>query len=81
MAFTDKQNFRCDGEVWQRAVQKAADMRRAGYDIDMTYVLNREVDLVLEQTPEQIAKRLGLVKHDAPVPLRRQPYARKADQA
>jgi hexokinase len=65
-----KKNFRCtDDEAWDAGLAKAEAMRRAGYDVDMTRVLNDAVTVFVGETPEQSAERLGLVKGEKPVSI------------
>jgi hypothetical protein len=72
-----KKNFRCDDDpAWDAGLAKAEAMRRAGYDIDMTYVLNSAVRQFADETPEQSAARLGLTKGEKPVAIYRKPLAR-----
>ena len=74
MATGTKKNFRCsDDELWDKGLTKTEDMRRAGYDIDMTMVLNRAVRQLAEETPEQTAERLGLQAGEGPAKLYRRP--------
>jgi hypothetical protein len=60
VANTPKQNFRCDGDAWTRATDKAERMRQAGYPINMTRLLVAEVEKFGTETIEQTAQRLGL---------------------
>lgn len=63
-----KKNFRCtDDAAWEDGLRKAEAMRRAGYDVDMTRVLNSAVAVFVAETPAESAERLGLIKGDAPV--------------
>lgn len=78
MANTDKQNFRWGDDRWRLAQEKAADMRRRGYDIDMTIVLVAAGEQFLSETPEQTAKRLNIERTDGPVPMYRRRYPRAA---
>lgn len=69
-----KKNFRCaDDEVWKVGIEKTESMRRAGYDIDMSMVLNQAIRQLAAETVEQTARRLELVAADKPVPLYRRP--------
>jgi hypothetical protein len=78
VASTDKQNFRYPGEEWKQAGEKCQAMRDAGYDIDMTKLLTREVDQFRNESTATTVKRLGLVRSSAPVKLYRRPTARPA---
>lgn len=81
MADTEKQNFRYPVERWRSAMTKLEDMRKAGYDIDMTKVLSAEVDRIIGETADSTAERLGLVAGEAPAAVWRKPFARaEADQ-
>jgi hypothetical protein len=72
-----KKNFRCtDDAAWGAGLAKAEAMRRAGYDIDMTSVLNTAVRQFADETPEASAARFGLVKGEKPVAIYRKPLAR-----
>ena len=79
MATGTKKNFRCaDDAVWERALTKAEQMRRQGFDIDMTAVLNAAVRQFASEHEAETVQRFGLVRSDAPVPLYRRPVARTA---
>jgi hypothetical protein len=72
-----KKNFRCtDDAAWEAGLEKAEAMRREGYDIDMTSVLNSAVRQFADEKPEQSAARFGLTKGDQPVAIYRKPLAR-----
>jgi hypothetical protein len=72
-----KKNFRCtDDAAWEAGLAKAEAMRREGYDIDMTSVLNSAVRQFADERPEQSAARFGLTKSDQPVAIYRKPLAR-----
>src|SRR3982751_6536788 len=61
-----KKNFRCtDDAAWEAGLEKAEAMRREGYDIDMTSVLNSAVRQFADEKPEQSAARVGLAKGPA----------------
>jgi hypothetical protein len=78
MANTDKKNFKCDSKTkWEPAMDKAAAMRDAGYDVDLTFVLNAAIVQFRDETAEQTAERLGLVKSDKPVKTYRAPRPRR----
>jgi hypothetical protein len=63
MANTDKQNFRCDTEkLWKPFKAHVEALQEAGYDVDMSLILRTEVELVVSETVEQTAARLGLVR-------------------
>lgn len=80
MATGTKKNFRCtDDAVWEKGLAKAEEMRRAGYDVDMTLVLNLAVRQYAEETDRETAERLGLVRGGRPMPLYRRPVARVAE--
>ena len=76
MANTDKQNFRYDQVKWAQAMRKLADMRAAGYDIDMTRLLGAEVDRFLAQAPAATAKKLRIKQESVPVKEYHQPFTR-----
>lgn len=76
MADTEKQNFRYPAERWRLAMDKLAQMRAAGYDVDMTKVLAAEVDRILDESTGATAQRLHLVRASAPAPVWRKPFAR-----
>lgn len=79
MAAGTKKNFRCaDDAVWEKGLAKAGEMRRAGYDVDMTLVINLAVRQFADETPDQSAERLALTSTDEPVPLYRKPVSRAA---
>jgi hypothetical protein len=79
VANTDKQNFRCPAERWGVAQVKAAAMRAAGYDVDVTKVLNAEVVRFNDESMEETAARLGLSRSkEGPVPVWRKPFSRDA---
>ncbi len=68
MANTDQHKFRCDTQTrWDPAMGKAEAMRQAGYDIDVTLVLNLAIEQFLTETPEETAARLG-IERDASKP-------------
>lgn len=72
-----KKNFRCtDDAAWEAGLDKAEAMRRAGYDIDMTSVLNAAVQQFAVESAEQSAARFGIAKGDQPVGIYRRPVAR-----
>jgi hypothetical protein len=72
-----KKNFRCtDDAAWEAGLKKAEAMRRAGYDIDMTIVLNTAVIQFPNESIEESVARLGLTKTGAPVAIYRKPVAR-----
>jgi hypothetical protein len=60
VANTEKQNFRCAKVKWEKATYKAEQMRQAGYEINMTRLLVREVEQFGTETVEETAQRLGL---------------------
>lgn len=69
MASTDKQNFRCDTESrWLPFKAQVEYLRREGYlmpdgsPIDMTALLNAEIERVIEDATEATVERLGLVR-------------------
>lgn len=76
MANTDKQGFRYPKAEWSEAVRKTEEMRRAGYQIDMTEYLVGAVDQFRNETIEQTAERLGLVSAGHPVSINRRPAPR-----
>lgn len=76
MAETEKQNFRYPVEKWRLAVAKTVQMREAGYDIDMTMVLVKAVDQLLDESTEATARRLGIRAESLPVEPWRKPFAR-----
>lgn len=79
MATGTKKNFRCtDDAVWEKCLTKAEEMRRQGFDIDMTAVLNAAVRQFASEEIAATRLRLGLIRADAPVPLYRRPVARTA---
>jgi hypothetical protein len=72
-----KKNFRCtDDAAWEAGLKKAEAMRRAGYDIDMTSVLNSAVRQFADEETEQSVARFGLTKGEKPVAIYRKPLAR-----
>jgi hypothetical protein len=63
-----KKNFRCtDDAAWEAGLGKGEVMRRAGYDIDMTSVLNRAVLQFVEETIEETVARFELTQGEQPV--------------
>ncbi len=78
MANTDQHKFRCDTVTrWDPAMEKAAQMREAGYDVDLTLVLNHRIDEFLDETMEATAERMGLERETAgPAPIWRRPSPR-----
>lgn len=76
MATTDSRNFRCPDPAWTAAMDKAAKMRAAGYDVDVTKVLVGEVSRFGAETMQESAKRLGLAKSKEPVRAYRKPFPR-----
>ncbi len=78
MPDTGSRNFRCETERWDAAQKKARQMRADGYDIDVTKVLNAELGRFNDETADETAERLGLVKGDEPAKLYRRPAPRRA---
>lgn len=80
MAMGTKKNFRCtDDAIWEHALAKAEHMRRRGYDVDLTLVLNRAVRQFADESIETSAEYLELSRSDTPVTLYRRPVARAAE--
>lgn len=74
MTIGTKKNFRCaDDAMWATGLEKAESMRRAGYDIDLSLVLNQAIRQFIGETVEQTARRLELTAAENPVPLYRRP--------
>jgi len=76
MADTGSRNFRCPASTWEAAQDKASDMRGAGYDIDVTKVLNAELSVFTDETIEETAERFELVKGENAAKVYRKPKPR-----
>lgn len=77
MSERNKKNFKVrDLEDWDTGLRKCEQMRRAGYDIDMTMVLNAAVERFAAESAEDTAKRMGIQKGEEPVAAWRNPYPR-----
>lgn len=73
---TEKKNFRCDPDLWNRALDKAEVMRRNGYDIDMTKLLTKAVAEFVDEREVTTAARLDITRGPGPVGIYRRPAPR-----
>lgn len=74
-----KKNFRAENREWAAGIRKTEDMRRAGYVVDMTVVMEAALREFVGESMEETATRLGLVKGDSPIPSAwRNPHGRPA---
>ena len=73
MSVTDRHNIRSPKERWKPAADKCEQMRRAGYDIDVTLVMNHALVDFAKESIDDTAERMGLAKGDQPARIRRQP--------
>lgn len=63
-----KKNFRAENAEWAAGIRKTEEMRREGYVIDMTGVMEAALREFVGESMEETATRLGLVKGDSPIP-------------
>lgn len=72
-----KKNFRAENAEWAAGIRKTQAMRRDGYPIDMTVVMEWALRQFIGETPGESAKRLGITKGDSPIPHEwRNPHGR-----
>lgn len=76
MATTRKKNFRADPDEWQAGLDKAERMRREGYDVDLTVVLNKALREFIDEADDASAQRMGLPRNTVAVPIYRAPLPR-----
>jgi hypothetical protein len=77
MPDTDRHNIRAPKGRWKAAADKCVEMRRAGYDIDVTLVMNHALVDFANESIDDTVTRLSLTKGDQPAQIRRQPRMRE----
>lgn len=71
-----KKNFKTNVSEWQAGLSKAEEMRRLGYDVDMTLVLNHAVRQFGTESVADTVARLELEAGDPIAHPWRSPMAR-----